>query len=63
LSNTRVRLREVKADMIGYTSELIAKAIDQRQLDTVHGRRQTEVRELSREPRIPSMRRPTSKGV
>ena len=33
LSNRRVRLREVKADMIGYTSELIAKAIDQRQLD------------------------------
>jgi monoamine oxidase len=33
LSNTRIRLREVKADMIGYTNELIAKAIDQRQLD------------------------------
>jgi monoamine oxidase len=33
LSNKRVRLREVKADMIGYTNELILKAIDQRQLD------------------------------
>src|SRR5580765_3325984 len=33
LSNKRIRLREVKADMIGYTSELIAKAIDRRQLD------------------------------
>jgi monoamine oxidase len=33
LSNERIRLREVKADMIGYTSELIAKAIDRRQLD------------------------------
>ncbi len=54
LSNTRVRLREVKADMIGYTNELIAKAIDQRQLDVPFtARRQTEVRELSREPRIP----------
>ena len=33
LSNKRVRLREVKADMIGHTSELIVKAIDRRQLD------------------------------
>ena len=33
LSNTRVRLREVKADMIGHTNELLVKAIDQRQLD------------------------------
>jgi monoamine oxidase len=33
LANTRVRLREVKADMIGYTNELLVKAIDQRQLD------------------------------
>jgi monoamine oxidase len=33
LSNKRVRLREVKADMIGYTNELIIKAIDQHQLD------------------------------
>jgi monoamine oxidase len=33
LSNKRVRLREVKADMIGYTNELIIKAIDQQQLD------------------------------
>ena len=33
LSNTRVRLREVKADLIGHTNELLAKAIDQHQLD------------------------------
>jgi monoamine oxidase len=33
LSNKRVRLREVKADMIGHTNELLVKAIDQRQLD------------------------------
>jgi len=33
LSNRRVRLREVKADIIGHTSELLAKAIDQRSLD------------------------------
>ncbi len=33
LANTRVRLREVKADMIGHTNELIVKAIDQKQLD------------------------------
>ena len=31
LASKRVRLREVKADMIGYTCELMAKAIDQRQ--------------------------------
>ena len=40
LSNTRVRLREVKADMIGHTNELLVKAIDQRQLDLpLDGRR------------------------
>jgi monoamine oxidase len=33
LANKRVRLREVKADMIGHTNELIVKAIDQKQLD------------------------------
>ena len=33
LANTRVRLREIKADLIGQTNELLAKAIDQRQLD------------------------------
>ena len=33
LSNRRVRLREVKADVIGHTSELLAKVIDQRSLD------------------------------
>jgi monoamine oxidase len=33
LSNKRVRLREIKADMIGRTNELLVKAIDQRQLD------------------------------
>ena len=33
LSNTRVRLREVKADLIGHTNELLVKAIDQHQLD------------------------------
>jgi monoamine oxidase len=33
LANKRVRLREVKADMVGYTSELLAKAIDQSRLD------------------------------
>jgi monoamine oxidase len=33
LANRRVRLREVKADMIGYTNELLVKAIDQGQLD------------------------------
>jgi monoamine oxidase len=33
LASQRVRLREVKADMIGYTCELMAKAINQDQLD------------------------------
>src|SRR5678816_2464587 len=33
LSNRRVRLREVKADLIGYTNELLVKAINQHQLD------------------------------
>src|SRR5262245_60231247 len=33
LANTRVRLREVKADLIGYTNELLVKAINQHQLD------------------------------
>ena len=33
LASKRVRLREVKADMLGYTSELLAKAIDQGKLD------------------------------
>jgi len=33
LSNQRVRLREIKADMIGHTNELLVKAIDQRALD------------------------------
>src|SRR5215510_10043077 len=33
LSDKRVRLREIKADMIGHTNELLVKAIDQRSLD------------------------------
>ena len=33
LAGTRVRLREVKADLIGYTSELLAKAVDNEALD------------------------------
>jgi monoamine oxidase len=33
LANKRVRLREVKADMIGYTCELMAKAVSQDALD------------------------------
>lgn len=33
LSNTRARLREIKADLIGHTNELLVKAIDQRSLD------------------------------
>ena len=33
LANKRVRLREVKADLIGYTSELLAKAVDKGALD------------------------------
>ncbi len=33
LAGKRVRLREVKADMIGHTSELIAKAVNQSALD------------------------------
>ncbi len=33
LAGKRVRLREVKADMIGYTCELMAKALDQDRLD------------------------------
>jgi monoamine oxidase len=33
LANKRVRLREVKADMIGYTCELLAKAVDHDKLD------------------------------
>ena len=33
LANKRVRMREVKADMIGHTNELLVKAIDQEQLN------------------------------
>jgi monoamine oxidase len=33
LAGKRVRLREVKADMLGYTCELMTKAIDQSKLD------------------------------
>ena len=33
LANTRVRLREVKADMLGYTCELMAKCVNQDKLD------------------------------
>ena len=33
LANKRVRLREVKADMIGHTNELLVKAIDQQKLE------------------------------
>jgi monoamine oxidase len=33
LAGKRVRLREVKADMAGYTNELIVKALDQKALD------------------------------
>ncbi|HEX4346491.1 MAG TPA: FAD-dependent oxidoreductase [Vicinamibacterales bacterium] len=33
LANKRVRLRQVKADMWGYTNEMIAKALDQKKLD------------------------------
>lgn len=33
LANKRVRMREVKADMVGYTCELLAKAIHQDKLD------------------------------
>ena len=33
LAGKRVRLREVKADMVGYTNELLVKALDQGQLD------------------------------
>ena len=32
-ANKRVRMREVKADLIGHTNELLVKAIDKRQLD------------------------------
>ena len=42
LSNTRVRLREVKADLIGHTNELLVKAIDQRQLDLPLTREDTQ---------------------
>jgi len=34
LSNKRVRLREVKADLIGYTNELLVKALDQHKMDS-----------------------------
>jgi monoamine oxidase len=33
LAGKRIRVREVKADMIGHTNELIVKAIDQQKLD------------------------------
>jgi len=33
LANRRVRLREIKADLVGHTNELLVKAIDQRSLD------------------------------
>jgi monoamine oxidase len=33
LANKRVRLREVKADMVGYTTELLAKAVSNGEID------------------------------
>ncbi len=33
LAGTRMRLREVKSDLVGYTGELLAKAVDQGKLD------------------------------
>ena len=43
LSNKRVRLREVKADLIGQTNELLVKAIDQHKLDLAMTRRTRSV--------------------
>ncbi len=39
LANKRVRLREVKADIVGQVNELLVKAIDQHSLDLPHDRR------------------------
>jgi len=64
LSNRRVRLREVKADLIGHTNELLAKAIDQRQLDSAADRRgHAAVRQLPRQPGVPRHVRSPVQGV
>ena len=56
LSNKRVRLREVKADMIGQTNELLVKAIDQQQARSAADRRgSAAARQLSSSRRAISM--------
>lgn len=42
LSNKKIRAREIHNDVRGYTSELLAKAIDQRQLDLAMSKEDTE---------------------
>lgn len=42
LSNRKIRAREIHNDVRGYTSELLAKAIDQSKLDTGMSREDTE---------------------
>lgn len=42
LSNKKIRMREIHNDMRGYTSELLAKAIDQGQVDTALSKEDAE---------------------
>ena len=58
LAGKRVRLREVKADMIGYTCELMAKAVNQDALDAAaDGAGQGAVRHLPRQRGVSRLRR------
>ena len=57
LANKRVRMREVKADMIGYTCELMAKCVNQDKLDMpLTRRRQGALRRLPRERGLSRLR-------
>ena len=56
LANKRVRLREVKADMLGYTCELMAKAVDQNALDVPLSAEDKESSSPSSSPRATSTR-------
>ena len=59
LANKRVRLREVKADMLGYTCELMAKAVESERARHAADRRgQGAVRHVPRHRGLPRLRGP-----
>ena len=64
LANSRLRLREIKADLIGRVNELLVKAIDQRQLDLpLTAEDQQRLVSLPRVTRLPRFIRSHLQGV